>query len=372
MSAILRAAVNEVTHVRQYQPGRVVSASKVVDMRSDTVTRPSPAMRKAMAEAVVGDDVYGEDVTVNELERKCAEYFGKESALFVLSGSMGNLLAVMSHCGMRGSEMIVGQQAHMHRWEQGGYAQLAGVSATTLVNEPDGTIALDAIETAVRDGTDFHQPTTQLLCLENTHNYRGGVAITVEYMQKVRTLADKYGFRVHIDGARLLNAAVALSVSADKLVADADSIQMCFSKGLGAPMGSILCGDKAFIERARRSRKAVGGGWRQAGILAAAASMALENGVQTVTRDHTNAVRLATELNRLASDKFSVNMNTLQTNIIMVQLRSNDAATLCEQLGVMDPAVLCSPFDADRIRLVTHCDIQDSDIDVVVNAFAKL
>ncbi|PIO75149.1 L-allo-threonine aldolase domain protein [Teladorsagia circumcincta] len=275
----------------------VANSAQFVDMRSDTVTLPSDEMKQAMVNAMLGDDVYGEDETVNNLEATCAELFGKEAGLFVVSGTMGNLLAIMAHC-QRGDEIIVGKHNHIHRWEQGNYAQLAGVSATTTDVDTEGKMKIEDIEEAIRV-RDIHMPNTRLICLETTHNYSGGRALSMEYLKSVRVLASKYGINVHIDGARIYNASVALGVEVRDIAQYADSVMMCFSKGLGAPIGSILVGSRTFIDKARRSRKAVGGGWRQAGVLAAAANIALDKAEDTIKRDHANAKKLASGINAI-------------------------------------------------------------------------
>ena len=249
---------------RGYQPGGVVRRKAgVVDLRSDTLTAPDAEMRTAMAGAEVGDDVLKEDPTVVELERRGAELLGMEAALFVPSGSMGNLLAILSHCTERGSELIVGAGQHIHRWEQGSAAQFAGVSAWVLPNLADGSLDLSEVEAAIRDHSDFHQPRTALICIENTHNSAGGRILPPAFLDGVRRLAERRSIPVHVDGARLYNAAVASGVSPASLVKGFSSVSMCLSKGLGAPVGSILAGRKDFIQRANRHRKALGGGIRQ-------------------------------------------------------------------------------------------------------------
>ncbi len=241
-----------------------------IDLRSDTVTRPTPAMRQAMADAVVGDDVYGEDPTIRRLEEMVAARLGKEAAVFVPSGTMGNLVSVLSHCG-RGDELILGDQSHIFHYEQGGSAAVGGVHPRPLPNHADGTIDLNQIEDAIRSDNE-HYPVTRLIALENTHNRCGGAVLTPEYVDSVGALAQAHGLKLHVDGARLWNAAVALHETPARLVAAADSVSVCFSKGLAAPVGSAVAGSHAFIRQARRMRKQVGGGMRQAGVLAAAAT----------------------------------------------------------------------------------------------------
>jgi threonine aldolase len=350
----------------------------VVDLRSDTVTKPSDAMRSSMMTAVVADDVLKEDPTVNELENKCAKLFGKESAIFVPSGSMANLISIMAHCyDRRGCEIIVGDKQHIHKYEQGGYAQIAGVSAFILPNEPDGTISMQKIESAVRDHTDFHQPKTQLICLENTHNYCGGRVLSLDYHREVYNFAQSKDIKVHIDGARLMNASVALGVEIKDIAKYADSVAMCFSKGLGAPIGSILCGSNEFIERAMRLRKLLGGGWRQAGVIAAPALIALDNGPKQISSDHENAKILAKGINDLKSSLIKVDVDLVETNIIMVQTDENLPAEklvqlLEEKASPDDISVRCFDFNKRKVRLVTHCDISSDDIKAVIEKFKRI
>ena len=268
-----------------------------VDLRSDTVTTPTPAMREAMYSAEVGDDVYGEDPTVNRLQALAAEKTGKEAGLFVTSGTMGNLAAVLAHCD-RGDEVILGNLAHTFLFEAGGISALGGVHSHQIPNQPDGTLALDDILAAIRPD-DAHFPVTRLICLENTHNRCGGVSLSVEYTRQVGELAHEHGLQVHLDGARLFNAAVAQGVSAAELAGPVDSVTFCLSKGLSAPVGSVLCGSGEFIHRAHRIRKQLGGGMRQAGVLAAAGIVALETMVDRLAEDHARARTLASRLQAL-------------------------------------------------------------------------
>ncbi|MEZ4683833.1 MAG: low-specificity L-threonine aldolase [Caldilineaceae bacterium] len=249
----------------------------ILDLRSDTVTKPTAAMRQAMAEAEVGDDVYGEDPTINRLEAMTAEMLGKEAALYVASGTMGNLTAVLAHCN-RGDEIILGDRCHIFRSEQGGAAALGGVHPMAIRNQADGTLDLAEVEANIR-GDNEHYPVTKLICVENTHNFCGGRVLSLDYMDAIGDLAHQHGLKLHVDGARLWNAAVALGVAPARLLKHADTASVCLSKGLAAPVGSLVAGDKAFIARARRMRKVAGGGMRQAGILAAAGIVAItENG----------------------------------------------------------------------------------------------
>jgi threonine aldolase len=262
-----------------------------IDLRSDTVTKPTPAMLEAMATAPVGDDVYGEDPTVTRLEAIVAELAGKEAAVFVPSGTMGNLIAVLSHCG-RGDEMILGDQSHIHFYEQGGTAALGGVHPRTLRNRADGTLDLREVEAAIR-GDNEHFPVTRLVCLETTQNRCGGVVLPLDYMDAAGELAHRHGLPLHVDGARLWNAAVQLGVSPARLLQGADSASLCLSKGLAAPVGSVVVGSAAFIRKVRRNRKVVGGGMRQAGVIAAAGIVAVTAMVERLADDHENARALA-------------------------------------------------------------------------------
>ena len=340
--------------------------SKTIDLRSDTVTRPTPAMRAAMAEAAVGDDVYGEDPTVNRLEARVAQMLGKEAAVFVPSGTMGNLIAVLSHCG-RGDEMILGDQAHIFMYEQGGSAAVGGVHPRTVPNRPDGTLDLQQVEDAIRGDND-HYPVTRLIALENTQNRCGGRALPVAYMDAAGELAHRHGLALHVDGARLWNAAVALNVPPARLVQAADSVSVCFSKGLAAPVGSAVAGSAAFMRRARRMRKQVGGGMRQAGILAAAALVALDEMVERLADDHANARRLAEGL--AALDGIELAPAAVQTNLVYFDLSwpGIDAAQLSGHLAAQ--GVLINPTGARRLRAVINYHITHEDVDATVAAVA--
>ena len=340
----------------------------VIDLRSDTITRPTPAMREAMAQAEVGDDVFGEDPTVNRLEALAAERLGKEAALFVTSGTMGNLVCLLSHCG-RGDEMIVGDQAHTYVYEQGGSAALGGIHPRPLRNQPDGTIALQDIETAIR-GDDVHFPRTRLICLENTHNRCGGAVLTLEYMHAVGELARRHGLAVHLDGARIFNAAVALGVDVKVLADDADSVTFCLSKGLAAPVGSLICGSAEFIAEARRARKVVGGGWRQAGVIAAAGIVALEQMVERLAEDHANAKRLAEGLAVLPG--IVLDPAQVQTDIVIFELHREDMTpdALAERLR--ERGVWLFTIGGRRLRAVTNYHVTAADIGRALEVFADV
>uniref|UniRef100_A0A4W2C893 Aromatic amino acid beta-eliminating lyase/threonine aldolase domain-containing protein n=1 Tax=Bos indicus x Bos taurus TaxID=30522 RepID=A0A4W2C893_BOBOX len=305
----------------------------VVDLRSDTVTKPGPAMRRAMAEAVVGDDDYGEDPTVRELQATAAELLGVERTLFVPTNTMANLISVMCHCRRRGSQLLLGHECHLHVYEQGGVAQIAGVHSHPLPDLPHGTLDLAELERLVTRGlgSPYH-PVCELICLENTHSSSGGRVLPMEYLRQVHLLAQRYGVRVHLDGARLMNAAVALGVPPACIVEHCDSVSLCFSKGLGAPVGALVGGPKDFIEEAWRLRKALGGGMRQAGVLAAAALVGLADAEEMLQRDHQNAQRFARGLQELASPVCSVDPTAVETNMVMVRVDGLPPEELCRRL----------------------------------------
>jgi threonine aldolase len=337
----------------------------VVDLRSDTLTRPTPAMREAMAAAEVGDDVFGEDPTVNRLEAMAAERLGKAAAMLVPSGTMGNLAALLSHCG-RGDEVILGDLCHSFIFEAGGSAALGGIHPRPVPTRPNGTLDLELIEGAVR-ADNVHFPPTRLIALENTHNRAGGAVLDTAYMRAVRGIADAHGLPVHLDGARLFNAAVALGVSASALAADADSVTFCLSKGLAAPVGSVLCGTESFIAKARRARKILGGGMRQAGVLAAAGIVALETMVDRLAVDHANAKRLAEGLAALPA--VELDPETVQTNIVIFGLCHSklSPAALVEAVGGM--GVKLFAIGPTQLRAVTHWEVTAAGIDRALQAF---
>jgi len=294
-----------------------MNTESIIDMRSDTVTKPTDDMREAMKHAVVGDDVFGDDPTVALLETKSAHMFGKEAALFVPSGTMGNLLCVLVHCSGRGEEFIVGEHAHIYTSEQGGASWIGGVHSFAVPNQPDGTIKLEDLESAIRVD-DPHYPITKLICLENTHNRMGGRVLSIEYVEKVADLCAKYNLKLHLDGARIFNAATALGVHVSKLVKRVDSVSVCLSKGLGAPVGSVIAGTKDFIRQAGRLRKALGGGLRQAGVLAAPGIIALEKMSLKLQEDHNKAKKMAQVLAQLPG--IEVDPVTVESNIIFLKV----------------------------------------------------
>ena len=328
-----------------------------IDLRSDTVTRPTAAMRAAMAKAEVGDDVFGDDPTVNDLEARSAAMFGMEAGLFFPSGTQSNLAALMAHCG-RGEEVIVGQDAHTYRYEGGGAAVLGSIQPQPLQNLPDGTLDLAMVDAAVKPDNS-HFAVTRLLALENTI---GGKVIGRDYLARALTLAWKRGLSTHLDGARIFNAAVKLGSPVNALCAGFDTVSVCLSKGLGAPAGTVLVGHQALVHRARRIRKMLGGGMRQAGILAAAGLHALENHVARLAEDHANAERLA---KGLSGAGFRV--EPVQTNMVFVNVGADECAALQAHLSGKGIQAIVSP----RTRLVTHLDLDGAGIDRAVEAFAS-
>lgn len=340
------------------------------DFRSDTTTHPTEKMRQAMANAKVGDDVYGEDPTVNALEQKAADMLGKEQGLYVTSGTMGNLLAVLAHCA-RGDEAIMGTMGHTFLHEAGGVSVVGGVVIHTIPNQADGTLALQDLENALRNPEDAHEPISRLVILENTQNACGGIPLSLAYTQRVAGFARKHGLLLHLDGARIFNAAVALGLPASKLVEPADSITFCLSKGLCAPVGSVLCGDAAFISRARRLRKMLGGGMRQAGIIAAAGIVALDEMVDRLAEDHNRAALLGDGLRSMA--KVHLTKNSPQTNMVFFKLDESVPLSVNEFLHAMkQEGVLLMDSGPAEYRMVTHHDITDQAIEVTLDAFRKV
>ncbi|MES2759437.1 MAG: low-specificity L-threonine aldolase [Pseudomonadota bacterium] len=329
-----------------------------IDLRSDTVTQPSEAMRAAMAAAAVGDDVYGDDPTVNRLQDVTAELFGYEAALFAPSGTQSNLIALMLHCG-RGDEYLVGQDAHTYKYEGGGAAVLGSIQPQPIVNQPDGSLALADIAAYIKPD-DMHFARTRLLALENTI---GGKVLGADYMAQATALAKSRGLATHLDGARICNAAIKQGISLRDAVAGFDSVSVCLSKGLGAPVGSVLCGPKAFIEQGKRWRKMLGGGMRQAGVLAAAGLFALEHNVERLAEDHANAARLSEGLRAIEGLKVA----TPQTNIFYVEVPPAACDALREALARERIRATVGP----HTRLVTHLDVSAADVERVIAVFTE-
>jgi threonine aldolase len=330
----------------------------LVDLRSDTVTRPSAAMRRAMAEAEVGDDVFGDDPTVNRLQERAAELFGFEGALLFPSGTQANLAALMSHC-QRGDEVIVGQEAHTYRFEGGGGAVLGSIQPQPIANRPDGTLELAEVEAAIKPD-DAHFARTRLLALENTIT---GRVLTRAYTESALALAQRRGLAAHLDGARVFNAAVKLGTKVRELCRGFDSVSACLSKGLGAPAGTLLLGRKDFLARAHRARKMLGGGMRQAGVIAAAGLYALEHNVERLAEDHANAERLAAGLSGLPG----LQVELPQTNMVFVRVPAERAPALAAHLERSSVRVL----PGARLRLVTHLDVDRAGIDHALAAFRQ-
>ncbi|MBE3590336.1 MAG: low-specificity L-threonine aldolase [Firmicutes bacterium] len=337
-----------------------------IDLRSDTVTTPTEEMRRAMAAAEVGDDVYGEDPTVLRLEEAAAERMGKEAALFVPSGTMGNLVAVLTHT-TRGDEILLEAESHIYDYEVGGLSAVAG-AVPRLIEGRRGKFGPDDVRAAVR-APNIHFPRPSLLCIENTHNRAGGTVWTPEEVRAVARAAQDLGLRVHMDGARIFNAAVALGCSAAELAAPVDSVMFCISKGLGAPVGSLLCGSREFILAARKNRKMVGGGMRQAGVIAAAGLVALDTMVERLAEDHENARRLAEGLSSIPG--FRVEPEAVQTNMVMADVTGTgrDAPTVVAMLA--DEGVLANAMDSRVVRFVTHKDVSAADIDAALAAIGR-
>ncbi len=345
------------------------SIADVIDLRSDTITHPTPAMRRAMADAEVGDDVYGEDPTVNKLEALAAGMLGKEAAIFVASGTMANVAAMMCHV-QRGDEVILGAHSHMYLDEQGAIAALGQAQAVPIMENPDGTLPLDSVEAAIRDD-DPHYPITRLICIENTHNACGGQPLSVEYTQAVGALAKKHGLKFHVDGARFFNAAVALNVSPAALAGPADSVSFCLSKGLCAPVGSMVCGSGDFIARARRARKVLGGAMRQAGIIAAAGIVALTSMVERLTNDHEDAQQLAQGLAKIPG--IILDPAQVRTNMVYFDLASDAPLNALELTArLKERNILIGPVGPRRLRAVLHYWISPVQVDQTLEAVREI
>uniref|UniRef100_A0A0D6R0W4 low-specificity L-threonine aldolase n=1 Tax=Araucaria cunninghamii TaxID=56994 RepID=A0A0D6R0W4_ARACU len=345
---------------------------RVVDLRSDTVTRPTDAMRAAIAEAEVDDDVLGSDPTADRLQGQIAKIMGKEAGLFVPSGTMGNLISVLVHCEVRGSEVILGSDSHIHVYENGGISTLGNVHPRLVENKDDGTMDLKKVEAAIRPmDDDLYYPTTRLICIENTHANCGGRCITAEYTDKIGELARCYGVKLHVDGARIFNASVGLGVPVDRLVQAADSVSVCLSKGLGAPVGTVIVGSQEFITKAKKLRKTLGGGMRQVGVLCAAGLVALKDITGRLQNDHRNSRILAEGLN--AINGLHVGLDAVETNIVFVDIMGNSnigAEELCE--AMKEKRILVLPEDHKRFRVVTHHQISEDDVRYAISCFQDI
>lgn len=341
---------------------------KIIDLRSDTVTLPTDAMREAIFKAELGDDVFGEDPTTIKLEQMAAQCLGKEAALLVSSGTMANLVSLLTHC-QRGDEVILGNLSHTYLYEAGGIAALGSIHPRAIPNEPDGTMLLNDIETAIRSDN-VHFPRTRLICLENTHNLCNGAPLTPEYITSAATLAQRQGIMIHIDGARIFNASVSLGVNVQELTRHADSVSFCLSKGLAAPIGSLVCGSEEFIVEARRIRKVLGGGMRQCGIISAAGIVALEEMVERIEGDHLNAHRLADGIANIAD--LSIAPENVKTNIVFFHLNTDKVVpeTLLQRLEQRNVKILYMGHSC--FRMVTHYGINEGDCDYALTALTSV
>lgn len=342
--------------------------SNPIDLRSDTITTPTLAMRQAMVEAEVGDDVYGEDPTVNRLEEMAAELLGKEAAVYVSSGTQGNLISVLAHCG-RGDEMILGDKSHIFIAEQGGSAALGGIHPRTLRNHDDGTIELAEIEESIR-GDNPHYPITKLVCLENTQNFCGGRVLPIDYMDAAGDLAHAHGLRLHVDGARIWNAAVALNTTPARLLQNADTASVCLSKGLSAPVGSIVVGDAEFIAKARRMRKVAGGGMRQAGMIAAAGIVAITDMIERLSDDHDNAQTFAKGITAIPG--LAVEPKEVETNLVFFELTREDMTPAQLSSALAERDVKLSPTGGRRLRAAMNRHITADEVQVTLVALRDI
>ena len=342
---------------------------KVIDLRSDTVTHPTEAMRRAMAEAEVGDDVYGEDPSINRLEAQAAELLGKEAGLLTASGTMSNLITGLTYC-QRGDEIIMGDQAHMFWNESAGVSALAGAQVRLVPNDDQGRIAPRDLADAIRPRGNVHMPPTTLVCLENTHNRCSGGVLTPEDTKGIADVAHNAGASVHLDGARVFNAAVSLEVPPSELVKDVDDVSFCLSKALSCPVGSVLCGTEEFIGNARRWRKMIGGGMRQAGVLAAAGLVALDTMIERLADDHANARRLAQGLANI--EGLSVDPDSIQTNIVIFEIDTSVGSATEVIQALAQAGVKVTPSRDQSLRMVTHRHIDGADVDDALARVAQV
>lgn len=365
---------------RNYHPPPSIKSDfqgLVVDLRSDTLTCPSLGMKEAMMNALLGDDVYREDPTCKEFERRMSEYTGKEAALFVASGTMGNLISVLVHCGSRGSEVLLGDQSHLFLYEQAGMAQLGGVQSHIISNKPDGTFDIADVLSRVR-GDDVHCPVTELICIENTHNVCGGKILPRQWIDELGDAVHGLDLPLHMDGARLINAAVASRESPATILNNCDTASICLSKGLGTPVGSVIVGSEEFINKALRLRKALGGGMRQVGMLAAAALYALDHNVDRLADDHKHARLLAQAVSSLGSRYMTTVIEDVHTNIFLVGLDTDviSPEDFCKRLAMVSDAemssvgeaiiIKCMPWSNKEVRFVTHHDIGIEQIEAAI------
>ena len=352
--------------------------TKIIDLRSDTVTLPSNEMRNKIATAKLGDDVFSEDPTINQLQKEAATIMGKESALLVPSGTMGNLISILVHC-QRGTEIILGNLAHTFIYEAGGISAFGGIHSRQLKNQIDGTLKIEEIKSSIRTKND-HFPITSAITLENTHNLCNGYPLSPDYTKIVASIAHENNMKLHIDGARIFNASVALNVDVKDLVKNVDSVTFCLSKGLAAPIGSIICGNQNFIERAKRIRKALGGGMRQAGIIAAAGIFALKNLEAQIKQDHLNIKKLSKAINNI--DGLDIDLNSIKTTILYFNIDNNVQRS--KYLANQTQNIDSYPFEIslhgvkffeskpNRFRLVTHYGITNEDIDRTIIELSQM
>jgi threonine aldolase len=339
---------------------------RTIDVRSDTITKPTLEMREAMKNAVVGDNVYNQDPTVIMLEEKLSKLFNKEAALFFPSGTMSNLTALLTWCNIRGSEIIVGDKSHIFLYEQSGASQFGGISYRTIKNNDDGTMDINDIKNSIRD-CDIHEPVTKLICIENTHNACGGKILPLEYISNLKKIADQYKIPIHMDGARIWNALTETNIQPDIAVKDIDSLSVCLSKGLGAPVGSLLLGTKEFINNARRIRKALGGGMRQSGVLAAAGLIAIDDFMNDILSfDHIRTKKLVNNLKNLKNIHIHEN---IQTNIVFMDI--NESAYYVYD-NLIKNNIIVSFWSTNLLRIVIHRDINDEDIDYIISKFIEI
>ena len=349
-----------------------IKQTNMIDLRSDTLTLPTQRMRESMANAIVGDDVYGEDPTVQKLEKRIATIFGKESALFFPSGTMSNLTAILSWCPNRGSEIIMGDNSHMFLFEQAGAAQFGGVSVRTVPNLSNGTMNMNVLRSSIRDD-DIHEPATKLICIENTHNVCGGKILPISFLDELNLLAKTHNIPIHMDGARIWNAITEMNIKPHQIGIFADSLSVCLSKGLGAPVGSLLVGTNDFIQKARRIRKALGGGMRQSGILAAAGLNAIDDFESNLLfNDHRRTKQIWNAMRMMPLFKVDGQVDTniifadISPNIKMANI-ANNISNILQRLGIR-----VSAWSQHRIRMVIHRDISDEDVATIIDTFREL
>ena len=341
----------------------------MIDLRSDTVTMPSKKMKDFIFNAPLGDDVYGEDPSINSLEEKIADLFGKESSLFVPSGTMANLISVLTHCE-RGDEVLLGDKSHIFFYESGGISAFGGIHSHQIKNELDGTININAIKNRIRDSENIHFPTTKLMCLENTHNLCYGAPINSSYIKSVKTMLNNFNIKLHIDGARIFNASVALKMPVNELCVDSDSITCCLSKGLSAPAGSLVIGSKTFINKARKIRKALGGGMRQAGIIASAGIFAIENMIERLEEDHFNAKKLADNMSNIS--EININNENVFTNIVFFNLNKCQISDADFMLELLNNKIKIDYKGNHKFRMVLHSGINKNQILKVIETFKNI